>query len=25
MEKEGVISQADRVGRREVLAGDHSA
>ncbi|MBT5497042.1 MAG: cell division protein FtsK [Alphaproteobacteria bacterium] len=25
MEKEGVISQADRVGRREVLAGDHSS
>lgn len=24
MEKEGVISGADRVGRREVLAGDHS-
>lgn len=24
MEKEGVVSQADRVGRREVLAGDHS-
>ena len=25
MEKEGVVSPADRVGRREVLAGDHSA
>ena len=25
MEKEGVISQADRVGRREVLAADHSS
>ena len=24
MEKEGVVSPADRVGRREVLAGDHS-
>ena len=24
MEKEGVVSAADRVGRREVLAGDHS-
>lgn len=24
MEKEGVVSTADRVGRREVLAGDHS-
>ena len=24
MEKEGVVSPADRVGRREILAGNHS-